>query len=124
MNEDRSEIRSLPTPPWKAMKVEHKDTEIHCAPAEIQPQPKKNPILMHFATTGKETSHPLGESSGKSIAKWEGSALMVNTIVTGPRNYTQMDRWKLSRDGHTLTIRRQIINLHGETESTLIYEKP
>ena len=34
-----------------------------------------------------------------------------------------MDRWKMSRDGKVLTIRRQIVSMHGEVESTLVYEK-
>jgi hypothetical protein len=126
LNEARSQQQRLPAAPWKAMKVEHKDTEVRCVPTEVAADPKKNSarMLMSFVTTGKEVAHPLGESSGKSIAKWEGSALLINTIVSGPRNYTQMDRWKLSRDGATLTVRRQIVNLHGESESLLVYEKP
>ena len=67
---------------------------------------------------------PIGDAAGKSIANWEGSALMINTIVNDPhRGYTQMDRWKMSRDGRMLTIRRQIVSLQGEVESTLVYEK-
>jgi len=34
-----------------------------------------------------------------------------------------MDRWKLSRDRKVLTIRRQVLNLQGEMESTLVYER-
>ena len=124
LDETRSELRRLPDQPWKRMKVDHVDVEVKCVPLEsLSPEAKKaNRTLMHFATNGKETSHPLGEATGKSIAKWEGSALMINTIVNSPhRSYTQMDRWKLSRDGSTLTIRRQVVTLHGEIESTLVY---
>lgn len=122
LDEAHSEIRRSLDTPWKRIKVEHKDTVIRCVPVEAQPTTK--PAAMHFATNGKETVHPIGDASGKSIAKWEGAALMINTIVSSPRqSYTQMDRWKLSRDGKVLTVRRQIVTLHGEIESTLIYDK-
>jgi hypothetical protein len=125
LEEARSEIRRSVDRPWKLMKVDHKDTEVHCVPVETDSiAQKSNRLTMHFATNGKETVHPIGDASGKSIAKWEGSALMINTIVSSPRqSYTQMDRWKLSRDDKVLTVRRQIITLHGEIESTLIYDK-
>jgi hypothetical protein len=125
LDEARS-LRRMPDQPWKRMKVDHLNTEVKCVPVESPAfeTKKGNRMLMHFATNGKETAHPLGEASGKSIAKWEGSALMINTIVNSPhRSYTQMDRWKLSRDGNTLTIRRQVVTLHGEVESTLVYGK-
>lgn len=58
------------------------------------------------------------------MVKWEGDALLVNSIVNrADRSYTVMDRWKLSRDGNILKIERQIENLSGESESILIYER-
>ena len=126
LDESRSELRRRTPQPWIRMQVEHKDAEVRCVPVEQpHPEPKKaSRVMLHFATNGKETAHPIGDATGKSIAKWEGSALMINTIVNGPqRSYTQMDRWKMSRDGRVLTVRRQIVSLHGEIESTLVYEK-
>jgi hypothetical protein len=125
LDESRSELRRSPDRPWKLMSVEHKNTDIRCAPVEPGPEPKKRSrMMMQFATNGKETAHPIGDATGKSIAKWEGSALMINTIVSNPQgNYTRMDRWKLSRDGNVLTVRRQIVTIHGEVESTLVYDK-
>src|SRR5687768_7363894 len=101
-NEARSAPLRLRAAPWKRIEVEHKDTEVRCVPALPASEQMKTPSKMHmsFVTTGKETAHPLGEATGKSMAKWEGSALLINTIVNSPpRSYTQMDRWKLSRDG-------------------------
>ncbi len=59
-----------------------------------------------------------------TATKREGSALLVNTLVSGPQNYTVMERWKRSRNGNTLTIKRTIVTLGGETESVLVYESP
>jgi hypothetical protein len=126
LDESRSELRRTTPQPWNRMKVEHKDVEIRCVPVgQSHPDPKKvSRVMLHFATNARETAHPIGDGRAKSIAKWEGSALMINTIVNDPqRSYTQMDRWKMSRDGKVLTIRRQIVSLQGEVESTLVYEK-
>src|SRR5688572_22420264 len=73
LNEARTEQQRLPVPPWKSIKVEHKDTQVRCVPVEPALDPKRS-AMMNFVTTGKETAHPLGDASGKSIAKWEGSA--------------------------------------------------
>jgi hypothetical protein len=56
--------------------------------------------------------------------KWEGAAMLANSLVSGPSNYTIMERWTRSADGATLRIRRTIVTSKGETESTLIYESP
>ena len=56
-----------------------------------------------------------------SAVKWEGSALLINTLVSGPHNYTVMDRWKLSPDHATLTITRQVIQGMQQSEGVLVY---
>src|ERR1039458_5937711 len=57
-----------------------------------------------YALDGSETRKRIGDESRNSVTKWEGSALIVNTLVSGPQDYTVMDRWSLSRDRNTLTI--------------------
>jgi hypothetical protein len=72
---------------------------------------------------GRTEKRRAGESDFSTTAKWEGAALLVNTIVSGPQNYTVMERWTRSRDGNTLTIRRTIVRLRNEIESTLVYNR-
>ncbi|HVX65134.1 MAG TPA: hypothetical protein VHA11_00955, partial [Bryobacteraceae bacterium] len=77
-----------------------------------------------FTLDGKPTRSTLGGLSLSSIAKWEGSALLVNTIVTGPSGtYTQMDRWRISRDRAKLTIGREVVRRGGTAEAQLGYER-
>lgn len=77
-----------------------------------------------YRTDGKETVKKSAGFTAKTILKWEGAALLINTIVSGKaKNYTLMDRWKLSRDGKLLTVRRQTVDLYGERESVLVYER-
>jgi hypothetical protein len=121
LNVQESEIRPSVVEPSREIRIDHQGTKIRCVAVLKQGE---GPVALHYAIDGKEARHKAGGREMKSILKWEGVALLINTLIMSAEGqYTQMDRWKLSRDGKTLTIRRHIVRLHGETESTLIYEK-
>ncbi len=63
----------------------------------------------------------VGDSTLSIATKWEGAALLVNAIVSGPEDYSINDRWSRSRDGNKLTIERSIVRRTGEKESVLVY---
>ena len=75
-----------------------------------------------YHTDSSVSKYQVENAHMSSQTKWEGAAFLINTIVTGPQNYAVTDRWKLSGDHHTLTIRRQIQRGAGaETEAVLVY---
>jgi len=77
-----------------------------------------------FVGIGKELRTTSGGMVMRSIGKWEADALLINTVVNGPKgDYAVMDRWDLSRDGATLTIRREVVRRTGGAESVLTYGK-
>jgi hypothetical protein len=76
-----------------------------------------------YALDGSETRKRIGEESRNSVAKWEGAALLINTLVSGPPDYTVMDRWVLSGDRATLTITRQVVRAGGEVDGTLVFRR-
>src|SRR4051812_31124524 len=104
-----SRLQDLDQPPERVLTVVQQDTAIHCSDNA------------NFALDGSETKYRIGDSTHSSAVKWEGAALLINTLVNGPRNYTIMDRWKLSRDHTTLTITRQIISGMMQSEGTVVY---
>lgn len=77
-----------------------------------------------YPLSGRAEKRAGGDSTTNTVTKWEGSALLVNTLVSGPENYTIMERWTRSRSGSTLTIRRTVTRMGGETEALLVYENP
>src|ERR1035438_2517587 len=81
------------------------------------------PLGWSYALDGSETRKRIGDESWNSVTKWEGAALLVNTLVSGPRDYAVMDRWELSRDHSTLTITRQVVRAGGETEGRLVFRR-
>jgi len=76
-----------------------------------------------YALNRDETTYRLGEESRNSVVKWEGSVLLVNTLVSAPQNYTVMDRWTLSRDHSRLAIERQIVRGSTQLEGTLVFRR-
>lgn len=110
LNSARSEIQpSIPAEP--TLTVDQSAASITIGPASTYP------------LDGRTEKRRAGDFDFSTTTKWEGAALLVNTIVSGPQNYTVMERWTRSRDGSTLTIRRTIVRLHNEIEATLVYNR-
>jgi type IV secretion system protein VirB10 len=80
-------------------------------------------VQWSYLLDGTETRSRIGPLTRNSVAKWEGAALLINTLVSGSQNYTVMDRWKLSRDRSVLTITRQVVERSGEMEVALVYRR-
>src|ERR1039457_4295930 len=104
-----SRVQSPDIPAEPVLTIVQQETAIHCS------------SNASYALDGKETKYRVGGSTYSSAVKWEGNALLINTLVTGPRDYAVMDRWKLSRDHATLTITRQVMRGTEETEGVLVY---
>jgi hypothetical protein len=82
-----------------------------------------SPALRSYLLDGTETRSHVGGETRSSIVKWEGSALLINTQVSGKQEFTIMDRWKVSSDHSKLTISRQIVQRSGTIEQTFIYRR-
>jgi type IV secretion system protein VirB10 len=120
LKSEHAERGSLPEPPAAVLEVEHRGGTVRCTSTASGGAPES----FHFTIDGKETRTKTGTKSLSTIAKWEGAALLINTMVSGPAGaYTQMDRWRVSRDGATLTIQREIVGRAGGAEAVLSYER-
>ncbi len=118
---DRSAISSLPRAPARVMNIEQQGEGYRCS---LEIREHDPPALWHASTNGKDSRDPFEDGTTNTRAKWEGAALLINTIVNGrSRSYTRMDRWKLSRDRKTLMVQRNVVDLNGEVESRLVYER-
>ena len=89
--------------------------------------------VMTLSSRGFDVTYPLDRRTEKSsvrqtqysiAAKWEGSTLLANIILSGGQDYTVFERWTRSSGGDTLTITRTLTRAGGESESTLVYENP
>jgi len=114
-----SNTRSISVPQARLLTVDVQDNTIQCSSIRSD----GSPLQWNFALNGTATRYRLGEENHNSEVKWEGNALLVSTIVTGPQNYSIMDRWMLSRDRGVLTIERQTMRNGNESEGVLHYRR-
>jgi hypothetical protein len=118
LDQRQSDLRSLPAPPGLLLTIAQEGSVIRCVESDGS---GKSGAVWTYRTDNTATKYQFGAERMSSLTKWEGSALLTNTIVTGPQNYAVMDRWKLSHDHNILTIRRQIQRGAVESEAVLVY---
>jgi hypothetical protein len=118
LNRQQSDFRALLHAPADTLEIDEKGPELRCridgAREEL------------YLTNRKETTNKVGPVTAKSILKWEGAALLFDTLVDGPAEqdrYTVMDRWQLTRAGRRLLIHREIVRRRGEVEADLAYDR-
>lgn len=121
LSTEQSEIRPQPRPPACRMTVKQIGAR---ASYSLAVQDEDPTALWHVSVDGHENRDRFDDGIMNTVAKWEGAALLINTIVNGrSRSYTRMDRWQVSRDGKILTIHRIVVDRSGEVESSLVCEK-
>lgn len=107
-----SEIRSLPFAPEPALRIEQDESKLHLLAGAT-----RNTYLLN----GETSKQSIGGTGFSTQTKWEGAALVLNSLSTSGRQFSLNERWRLSRDGNTMTIRRVYRAGVGEAESTLVY---
>lgn len=110
----KSEIRQLPFPEEPDMKVTCTNKALTIVSAHGS---------RTYATDGQPSTQSVGALRFSSRTKWEGSALLLNSLSTTGRQFTLADRWRMVRGGNALTIRRQYLYGATELESTLHYRR-
>jgi hypothetical protein len=103
LNADHSDLHALPGDAYPVLVVEQKSA-IHCTATTAA----GGSVEWTYRLDGEDSKYRVGAESMNSAVKWEGAALLINTLVNGAQSYTIMDRWTLSRDRTQLNIQRQI----------------
>ena len=116
LNPSKSDFRGMPDPPADILRAEESATSL-----------KLTGLTQAGATSAKPVNYPLDGSSAKSgdwniATKWEGTALLVSTLVSGPQNYSILERWKVDNGGSRLTINRTVVRATGQQEYVLLYD--
>jgi hypothetical protein len=115
---ERSNTRALGAEPEPFLTVTGDAKSIHCASSVDGEN-----VQWSYRLDGGDSRYKIGKESRNSAVKWEGAALLINTLVSGPQSYTVMDRWRLSEDHSILTITRQVVRASGEAEGLLVYRR-
>jgi hypothetical protein len=120
LDQQKSDFGALTSPPGATLTITQEDATIRCAESDKDGKPV---ALWIYHSDGSVSKFQVAAARASSQSKWEGSAFLINTIITGSQNYVVMDRWKLSRDHNVLTIRRHIQRgaSAADAEAVLIY---
>lgn len=82
----------------------------------------ENTYDMIYTIDGKECTNHVRGNLVKSTARWEGDELAIDSTVFALRRANIQDRWALSADGKTITLRRHMTG--GATaEQTVIFDR-
>ncbi|MBL8214380.1 MAG: hypothetical protein JNK87_26905 [Bryobacterales bacterium] len=110
----RSEIRSLPYAPAPSLRIEQDAAKLQLIAGNTQ---------QIYLLTGETSKQTFGATGLSTQTKWEGAALVLNSLSTTGRQFSLNERWRLGRDGNTLIIRKVYHAGVGESESTLVYQR-
>jgi type IV secretion system protein VirB10 len=114
-----SNLRALPSLPDRLLGIVQREMAFRCTSTAEDGAV----TVWTFSADGQESRYTLGEEHRNTIAKWEGAALLITTLVNGPADYSVMDRWRLSADRSVLTIERQLVRSTGQVEGTAVYRR-
>lgn len=121
LNVTKSQVHGLPSAPDLYLRVAERPGKTLAITGSAE-EGGNGGTSWNYPLDGSETRRQAGSTIFNTTTKWEGNVLLVSTLVSGRENYSVSERWRRSRDGNVLTIRR-VINRGGtETESTLVYE--
>jgi hypothetical protein len=77
-----------------------------------------------FTTDGKESTNDAGGMQFKTVSKWDGPALLVDTTMDLQGSpLTMKDRWTLSADGKQLLVDRKVESPMGPGEAKIVFDK-
>ena len=123
LNAAKSDFGQFPAPSAMSQKATHEEPSLKVA-TKMATDNGDMEFESTYSTDGKETTNSFGPNAMKSVAKWEGDTLTIQTKGQfGDAEVTIQDKWELSADGKSITIRRHFASSQGELEQKMVLEK-
>lgn len=123
LNTAKSDFGQFPAPSSMTQKIAHEDPSLKSA-VKMATDNGDFEFESTYSTDGKETTNAFGPNEMKSVAKWEGDTLVIQTKGQfGDSEVAIQDKWEISEDGKTLTIHRHFVSSQGEMDQKLVLEK-
>ena len=124
LNASKSTFGQMPAPYSMTYKITHADPKLSTATRQSS-QMGEFEMQASYTTDGKEsTNEGFGGSTTKSVVKWDGDTLVIETKGQfGDNEFTMTQKWTLSADGKTLNILQTFKSAMGEGEQKLVLDK-
>ncbi len=123
MNVERSEFGPLPKPDKVIRKIEHREPKLRMVSTQSGSRGEVTGEY-NFVIDGTEQVNKVGNVEFRIRPRWEGSVLYIETRrpVEGGELVLR-DRWSLSTDGRTLTVRTNVSSPGGGVDMTALFDK-
>jgi hypothetical protein len=119
----KSDFGPMPAPIRASSKIDHQDPHLKLVGTEVREEGERT-FEMNISTDGAETTNQIGPLTLTTKAKWEGSALLVDSKAsTDNGELVIKDQWSLSEDGKTLTVIRSISGPRGDFTVKVVQDK-
>ena len=124
LNSAKSTFGEMPAPDSMTYKIAHADPKLTTASKQSS-QMGDFEMNATYTTDGKECTNQVFQvSTTKSVVKWDGDTLAIDTKGQfGDNEFTMTQKWTLSADGKTLTVLQTFKSAMGEGEQKLIFDK-
>lgn len=123
LNVAKSEFGEFPPPSTMTQTIAHEEPTLKVATKMSTDNGDMN-FDATYTTDGKESVNQFGPNEMKSTANWEGDALVIQTKGKfGDSDFAMNDKWSLSEDAKTLTLKRHFSSSMGEMDQKLVLEK-
>ena len=123
-NASKSDFGPAPGPSSMTREIKHDEPNLELKTTQVGQQGEST-TEAKYTTDGKETINKTPRGDLKGAMKWDGDVLAWDYKVENPQagQITISDRWTLSEDGKTTTVKTKITGGFGEFERTLVLEK-
>lgn len=124
LNVARSDFGPMPGPDSRIEKIDDNEPSIKISSTWTGGPMGDGSMTLDLLTNGKETTSNMFGSDAKNIAKWDGSALVVNTTFKmQDSDVAVKSKYELAADGKTMNIASHISGPMGEMDMKMVYEK-
>ena len=124
LNAAKSDFGQFPAPSSMTQQVSHAEPKL-TVEVKMASDMGEVEFKLNYTTDGKEcTNQGFGGSEAKSVLKWDGETLLIDTKGTfGDDPYSMKDKWVLSEGGRVLTILRRFSSAMGDVDQRLVLDK-
>jgi hypothetical protein len=120
LNVEKSTLRAQ-VPKELLVKIDHRDPNLTQTMLIVAADGSEQQQTFTYETNGYESRTKLALGEGQSRAHWNGSELVIDSVLTTPsRTFHFSDHWSLSWDGQTLQMAHRDDDLAGQVA---VFEK-
>jgi hypothetical protein len=114
LNLAKSTLRG-PAPKELLVSIEHREPLLSQVILSVADHGEEQQLTFTYDTRGGESTIATPAGDGQSLAHWDGSELVIDSVLRTPnRTFHFSDHWSLSSDGQTLKMAHHDDDLAGQ----------